>query len=209
MEVLVCRERHMAVSRWGAATPRAAMADLEASPTGDAAREDLLDFREEAVSRAAVVGQAVTVGLVDPRGEVDPPGTPDPPAEEDNRRAAEEAAARGGQELGEGRRGRLEIRTDQAARRLMEAFRLEYPERRTLSSWRPSSSWRLRSLRWLRPRSTRSLCRRVPVGSPRSGPNSLGTLRPSSRSTRTSSGKPTGRTSERGASSLISSRSAL
>ena len=66
-----CRESHMAVSRQGAATLRAAMADLGASPTGDAAREDPMDFREEAVSRVAVVGQAVTVGLVDPRGEVD------------------------------------------------------------------------------------------------------------------------------------------
>ena len=209
MEVLVCRERHMVVSRWGAAIPRAVMADLEASPTEAAAREDLLDFREEAVSRAAVVGQAVMVGLVDPRGEVDPPGTPDPPAEEDNRRAAEEAAVRGGQEPGEDRRGRLEIQTGQAARQLTEASRLEFPEQRTMSSWRPSGSWRLRSPRWLRPRSTRLLCRRVLVVSPRSGPNSLEILRPFSRSTRTSSGKPTGRTSEHGVNSLTSSRSAL
>ena len=55
-----CRERHMAVSRQGAATLRAAMADLGASPTGDAAREDLLDFREVVVSRAAVVGPAAS-----------------------------------------------------------------------------------------------------------------------------------------------------
>ena len=105
----------MAVSRWGAVIPRAAMADPEAFPMGDAAREDLLDFREEAVSRAAVVGQAVTVGLADPRGEVDPPGTLDPPAEEDNRRAAEEAVILGDQELGEDRRGRLEILMGQVA----------------------------------------------------------------------------------------------
>ena len=104
---------------------------------GDAAREDLLDFREEAVSRAVVVGQAVMVGLADPRGEADLPGTLDPPAEEDNRRAAEEAVILGDQELGEDRRGRLEIQVDRAARRSTEASRLERPGRRTLSSWRP------------------------------------------------------------------------
>ena len=126
----------MAVSRWGAAIPRAAMADLEASPMGDAAREDLLDFREEAVSRAVVVGQAVMVGLADPRGEVDPPETLDPPAEEDNRREAEEAVILGDQELGEDRRGRLETPVGQAARRSTEASRRERPDRRTRSSWR-------------------------------------------------------------------------
>ena len=103
---------------------------------GDTAREDLLDFREEAAPRAVVVGQAVMVGLADPRGEVDPPETLDPPAEEDNRREAEEAVILGDQELGEDRRGRLETPVDQAARRSMEASRRERPDRRTRSSWR-------------------------------------------------------------------------